>query len=371
MIIIYAGDKIGLSRDLPRQESEHKFPEICFLVVSSQTMDLYLALRHSFIHRDRVRLLCNEDEHRWERRSGSICILFVPDELTKTLAKSGVQTALRDPSQCTSSEIIYILAALQLLVYSIFRAYYFDLSGGETNSLLFQLFPSSKVTWLRISVQIIFVIFDLLHSCCIHFAFSFLFLAGIELAQNFEKIVNLTLKFSREYSYQIDAIDDLRTEFIALKNCFNIYGEVSGIFFLALFFEVFPDSFRAIIFMIFDSDSSKTSPSHQLTFTVHCIGAFTGMLLLILVINVGHDLMVALGEGKDRVLMMVYDGTNGMFGQEEVNLGKMILHWNWSFSAAGFFPIDRSLFPGIFALLTTYTLIVFQMKLSDQCQVVF
>ncbi|CAG7828430.1 unnamed protein product, partial [Allacma fusca] len=51
-------------------------------------------------------------------------------------------------------------------------------------------------------------------------------------------------------------------------------------------------------------------------------------------------------EGKDRVLTMVFDRDSGMFGQEEINLGKTILHWDWSFSAAGFFQIDRSLFPG-------------------------
>ncbi|CAG7667425.1 unnamed protein product, partial [Allacma fusca] len=71
-------------------------------------------------------------------------------ELTTTLAQSGIQTALRDPSRCTSFEITYILAAMQLLMYSVFRAYYFDLSGEQTNSILFELFPDSKVPWLRI-----------------------------------------------------------------------------------------------------------------------------------------------------------------------------------------------------------------------------
>ncbi|CAG7734746.1 unnamed protein product, partial [Allacma fusca] len=268
----------------------------------------------------------------------------------------------------TQDEWVYILAVTLYGVYSMFRTYYFNILNGTPQSLL--LIVDAPI--LRIGVQIFYVVFDLLHNSCIYFAFSFIYLFGMEITRNLDDVSDRITCIGQSSdvngsNHDIVTIKEnpvtkgsVQTDFMELKKCLDIYAEIGGVFFIAVALEVFPDCFRAINHLIF-------SVEYHFENVIFIVGTVAGGILFVLVANVGHRLERTIHKSKDHISHMIYGCDCSKFRRDKINIGKRFLHWRWDFSAAGLFNINRRIIPSVCALMVSYILIIFQMKISGDC----
>lgn len=263
---------------------------------------------------------------------------------------------------------VYILASILYLIYSVVKVYHLELSPhAYSHSVLVDLAEGKPglQKFLRGFTMTLFVTFDMLHHLCFHFAFSFIYLIGVELGHQFEDLCDYIVNIKNESDYDyLDVVDfeDLKEDFMALKNCFVYYSVVGGIFFMAMWLEILPDGFRAIAHLVFYREFDS------INFALFLSGAIVGTILLFLVIDAAHWLSVAVAVGKDQLTDMVYGGDVGYWGHEgEMAVAKMILYWNWGFDAAGMFSIDRGLIPAVFGIYVTWLLVVADFKITGDC----